>query len=138
MERRAASANRAHVARIGFVLIAIGVGLIALAVRPAAPPVVALLAWGFAGLGMGLAFTSMQLVTMEQSPPESLGRATSTLQLVHTGAIALAAGIGGAIISKVTPLSQALLAQDALAIVALLLGFLCAGRLHGPRRAERT
>jgi hypothetical protein len=55
---------------------------------------------------------------------------------VHTGAIALAAGIGGAIIAKVTPLSQALLAQDALAIVALLLGFLCAGRLHVPHRVK--
>ncbi len=136
MERRASSANRAHVARIGFVLIAVGVGLTAAAVQPAVPPVVALLAWGIGGLGMGLAFTSMQLVTMERSPPETLGRATSTLQLVHTGAIALAAGIGGAIIAKVTPLSQALLAQDALAIAALLLGFLCAGRLHVPRRAE--
>jgi hypothetical protein len=83
---------------------------------------------------MGLAFTSMQLVTMEQSPPETLGRATSTLQLVHTGAIALAAGVGGAIIAKVTPLPQALLAQDVLAIVALLLGFVCAGRLHAPQR----
>ena len=129
MERRAASANRAQVARFGFVLIAVGVGLIAATVQPAVPPVVALLAWGFAGLGMGLAFTSMQLVTMEQSPPETLGRATSTLQLVHTGAIALAAGVGGAIIAKLSPLSQALLMQDALAIVALLLGFLCAGRL---------
>lgn len=135
VERRAASANRAHVARIGFVLIATGVGLIAATVQPTVPPVAALLAWGFAGLGMGLAFTSMQLVTMEQSPPETLGRATSTLQLVHTGAIALAAGIGGAIIAKVTPLSQALLAQDALAIVALVLGFTCAGRLHAPRRS---
>ncbi len=136
IERRAASANRAHLARVGFVLIAIGVGLTAAVVQPAVPPAVAFLAWGFAGLGMGLAFTSMQLVTMEQSPPETLGRATSTLQLVHTGAIALAAGVGGAIIAKVTPLSQALLAQDALAIVALLLGFICAGRLHVSRRAE--
>jgi MFS family permease len=134
MERRAASANRAVAARIGFVLIAIGVGLVAAAVQPAVPPVVALLAWGFAGLGMGFAFTSMQLVTMEHSPPETLGRATSTLQLVHTGAISLAAGIGGAIIAKVMPLSQALLAQDALAIVALLLGFFVAGRLHVPRQ----
>jgi MFS family permease len=130
LERRAASANRSHVARIGFVLIAIGVALVAAAVQPAVPPVVALLAWAFAGLGMGLAFTSMQLVTMEQSPPETLGRATSTLQLVHTGAISLAAGIGGALIAKLTPLSQALLAQDALAIVAVVLGFICAGRLH--------
>lgn len=135
IERRAASANRSHVARIGFVLIAIGVALVAATVQPAVPPAVALLAWGFAGLGMGLAFTSMQLVTMEQSPPETLGRATSTLQLVHTGAIALAAGIGGALIAKVTPLSQALLAQDALAIVALVLGVVCAGRLHVPQRA---
>ena len=136
MERRAASANRAHVARAGFVLIAIGVGLVAATVQPQVPPAVALLAWGFAGLGMGLAFTSMQLVTMEQSPPETLGRATSTLQLVHTGAIALAAGIGGAILAKVAPLSQALLAQDVLALVALLLGFLWAGRLHVGRPAD--
>ncbi|MFN8675969.1 MAG: MFS transporter [Thermomicrobiales bacterium] len=138
VERRAATANRTHVARVGFVLIAIGVGLVAAAVQPAIPPAVALLAWGFAGLGMGLAFTAMQLVTMEQSPPETLGRATSTLQLVHTGAIALAAGVGGAIIAKVTPLSQALLTQDALAIVALVLGFVCAGRLHVPRRADTS
>ena len=138
VERRAATANRTRVARVGFVLIAIGVGLVAAAVQPAIPPAVALLAWGFAGLGMGLAFTAMQLVTMEQSPPETLGRATSTLQLVHTGAIALAAGVGGAIIAKVTPLSQALLTQDALAIVALVLGFVCAGRLHVPRRADTS
>lgn len=138
VERRAATANRTHVARVGFGLIAIGVGLVAAAVQPAIPPAVALLAWGFAGLGMGLAFTAMQLVTMEQSPPETLGRATSTLQLVHTGAIALAAGVGGAIIAKVTPLSQALLTQDALAIVALVLGFVCAGRLHVPRRADTS
>ena len=98
-------------------------------------PAMAVTTSGTNGLGMGLAFTAMQLVTMEHSPPETLGRATSTLQLVHTGAIALAAGIGGAIIAKVTPLSQALLAQDALAIVALVLGFTCAGRLHAPRRS---
>ncbi|MCA9879463.1 MAG: hypothetical protein KC442_16840, partial [Thermomicrobiales bacterium] len=136
VERRAALANRSHIARIGFVLIAAGVGLLAATVQPAVPPATALLAWGLAGLGMGLAFTAMQLVTMEHSPPETLGRATSTLQLVHTGAIALAAGAGGALIAKITPLSQALLAQDALAVAALVLGFVCAGRLHVPRRPD--
>ncbi|MFT4040054.1 MAG: MFS transporter [Thermomicrobiales bacterium] len=136
VERKAATANRGVVARIGFLLLAVGVGLIAAVVQPSVPPVVALLAWAFAGLGMGLAFTSMQLVTMEQSPPETLGRATSTLQLVHTAAIALAAGVGGALVAKVSPLSQALLLQDALAVIALALGFVAAGRLT-PSREER-
>ncbi|HNP70314.1 MAG TPA: MFS transporter, partial [Kouleothrix sp.] len=104
-----------------------------------APLLLAPLAWGVAGLGMGIAFSTNALVVLEAAPPGQEGSASSALQLANVLGVALGAGLGGAIIggaSTAAGVSQAgLLTQDAIMIGVALAGMLVARRL--PSRAPQ-
>jgi hypothetical protein len=87
-----------------------------------------------AGLGVGLALATVQLVTFETARRGEEGQATSTLQLAHTAAIALATGVGGAIIAGVGAdsshaLPRALAAHGVLMLTAIVIALAISGRL---------
>jgi MFS family permease len=56
-------------------------------------------AWIIAGLGMGLAFSSVSVLVMDYSTAAEQGGNSAALQIVDTLCAALAAGVGGAIIT---------------------------------------
>lgn len=96
----AARQSRRLVASVGLALIGVGIVGSAAALSPATPLMLALVAWGVAGLGMGLAFSTMSLVVLETAPAGQEGAASSALQLANTLGVALGAGLGGAIIGN--------------------------------------
>jgi MFS family permease len=65
---------------------------------PNVPAASAVVAWGVAGLGMGLAFTTTSATILEAAPPGHEGAVSASLQLAQALGAALATGIGGALV----------------------------------------
>jgi len=85
----------------GLLLIAFGLAGIASVLIPGVSIVVAPLAWGVAGLGMGLAYSTLSLVVLETASTDQQGSASASLQLSSVLGSALGTGFGGAIIGVV-------------------------------------
>jgi MFS family permease len=139
VERRARRSSRRALVRVGLTLVAIGSAGAALVLLPGVPVLLGPVAWGVAGLGIGLAYSTIQLVVLETAPAGQEGTATSAMQLANTVGIALAAGVGGALIAALSvgeEASRASIAiQDLLMIGVTLLGIVVAGRLPDRRPA---
>ncbi|GAC1348170.1 MAG: MFS transporter [Ktedonobacteraceae bacterium] len=82
----------------GLLLIALGLAGITCVLIPAVPVVVAVVAWGVSGLGMGLAYSTISLVVLETAPIDQEGAATSSMVLTSVLGSALGTGLGGVII----------------------------------------
>jgi MFS family permease len=87
---------------MGLLLLAVGLLGIAGVLIPAMPVAVAPVAWGVAGLGMGLAYSMLSLVVLETAPAGQEGFASASLQLSSVFGSALGTGLGGVIIGFVT------------------------------------
>ncbi|WP_254909762.1 hypothetical protein [Micromonospora sp. NBS 11-29] len=95
---------------------------------PVAP---AVLAWAVAGLGMGLLYPSLSVLTLELSDPAEQGRNSSALQLGDSLAAATVLALTGAVLavgSSPGPASYA--ATLAVAAGCGLLGLVLAGRVE--------
>ncbi|MBA3944749.1 MAG: MFS transporter [Herpetosiphonaceae bacterium] len=115
---------------LGQAFIAIGAAGIALVVTTNVPVLLAVVAWGIAGLGMGLAFSTISLVVLEQALPGQEGTTSSAMQLVSGLGTALGTGLGGAVIAyfsiaNTTP-RTGILIQDLLMIGVLMIGIIAA------------
>jgi MFS family permease len=97
--RFAASSGRRAIIRAGLGLLAAGVGGTLALLLPSVPPAAALVTWGVAGLGMGLAFTTTSAAILEAAEPGREGDASAALQLTQVLGAALATGLGGAIVA---------------------------------------
>lgn len=58
-----------------------GIATVALVLNPAVPTPVAMVGWGLAGLGMGLVYPTLSVLTLELSAPGEQGTNSSALQL---------------------------------------------------------
>ena len=74
--------GRRFLVTIGLLLLALGLAGIASVLIPGIPVSVVLVAWGVAGLGMGLAYSTLSLVVMETTPADQEGYASASLQLL--------------------------------------------------------
>ena len=83
----------------GFLVVAIGVGTTLLVLVPAVPWAVSVLTWGLAGLGMGLAYAPLSLAVLSDAPAESVGAASSALQVWDLLGTALGTGLAGAMVA---------------------------------------
>jgi MFS family permease len=84
---------------LGFLVVALGVGTTLVVLSPAVPWALAIATWGAAGLGMGLAYAPLSLAVLSDAPAESVGVASSALQLSDLLGTALGTGVAGAIIA---------------------------------------
>ena len=95
------------------------------------------IAWGVAGLGMGLAYSTISLLVLETAPAGQEGSATSAMQLANVLAVAVGTGAGGAIVSATSVGGHAstvgLAAQNALMIGIIALATIAALRVPGRR-----
>ncbi|MBV8462692.1 MAG: MFS transporter, partial [Acidimicrobiales bacterium] len=131
-------------AGFGFVLAG-SLGMLAV-VRDAAPVGVGVLAWTVAGLGMGLAYSPLSLLTLAEAPPGREGWATTSLNLADVLGTALGAGLGGAAVAlgahRGWTLAGGLTVVFAISIVVSLGGLAVCTRLPGrlslPARAAAT
>jgi MFS family permease len=131
----AARRSRRGVEITGLGLIALGIVGVAATLALAVPALLAAVAWGVAGLGMGLAFSTNSLVVLEAAQPGQEGTAAAALQLGNVLGVAIGAGIGGVIIGSAGPTVALpnILIQDTIMIGVLALTALAASRL--PNRA---
>ena len=133
--RTSARVSRRTMERIGLSFLALGVVLTAAVLSPQAPLALGPIAWGSAGLGMGLSYITLNLTMLELAPPGQEGNASSSMQLTSVLGSALGAGIGGALIaltqSRGESISRGLLLHDGLMFAAIVLAFVAARGLPG-------
>lgn len=131
-----ARGSRRRLTVSGLLLMIGGVAGIAVVAVSAAPVALAIAAWGIAGLGMGLAYSTATLVVLESAPPGSEGASSSAAQLANVLGTALGTGIGGAIVAAQSARSPGSIGIgvaviDAIAIAAALVALLAARQLPG-------
>jgi MFS family permease len=98
-ERLARRVARTRLLRAGLALVAAAVlGQAAMLASPH-PLALAVVSWGAAGLGIGIAYQATTLAVFEHTPKGSEGGAGASLQLVNVLGIALGAGLGGALLA---------------------------------------
>jgi MFS family permease len=115
--------------RIGIAVMIAGLAASLLVVMPVLPPVVGVLTFGLAGLGIGIAYSPISLIVLALAPPREIGTATSGLQLTDVLGESLGTGVTGAIlafavraaIAPSAPLAVAFGIGLAVGVVALLL-----------------
>ncbi len=84
---------------IGLLIVAVGnVGNASILI-PGVPALVAIVAWGVGGLGMGLAYSTISLVVLETAPKDQVGSASASMELSAVLGEALGTGVGGVIIA---------------------------------------
>jgi len=120
---------------VGLLLIALGLAGIASVLISGIPVVVAIVAWGVSGLGMGLAYSTVSLVVLETAPAGQEGSATASMQLASVLGSALGTGLGGVIIAFAVAAGSStgsgIAAVDILVIALTGLAILTAIRLPG-------
>ncbi|MEV4627545.1 MFS transporter [Micromonospora sp. NPDC049523] len=124
--------SRATLPRVGLLLMAAGIAAAApLMLATAVPVVLGIVAWAVAGLGIGLAYPSISVLTLELSEPQEQGRNSSALQLSDSlsGATVLAF-TGGLLAATTAPGPSTYLAGFAVATGLALLAGLVAGRVN--------
>ncbi|HEX9439105.1 MAG TPA: MFS transporter, partial [Roseiflexaceae bacterium] len=121
----------------GLLLIAVGIAGAAVVLAPTVPVALALVAWGVAGLGMGIAFSTISLAVLESAPPGHEGTASASMQLTNVLGVALGTGVGGVIIGYASAQNgtphTGIMSQDLLMIGVAGLAMVVAMRLPGRR-----
>ncbi len=104
--------SRPRLLRIGFSLLAAGAGGLLLVAPSWGTPWLALPLWGVAGVGMGLGFSSVSFLLLQQSDAGAVGFHSSAAQMSDQLTTATLIGAGGALL--------ALLGSAAVALPVLL------------------
>lgn len=98
---------------------------------PVIPVPVAIAGWALTGLGMGLLYPSLSVLTLSPSPPAQQGANSSALQLSEAiavaGMLALAGALFAALLASAT--AAAYLSVFALAWLLAVAGLLVARRV---------
>lgn len=120
---------RHRLLRIGLGLLTVGTLGLLLVAPSWGSPWLALPLWGIAGAGMGLGFSSVAFLLLQQSAPDEVGFNSSAAQMSDQLATAILIGAGGALLALLG--SPALALPVLLAILAGLgvLGVTVAGRV---------
>lgn len=113
----------------GLLILGAGIaGTIAL-LSPRVPTWTVVASWAVAGLGMGLAFTTVSAAILEAAEPGQEGVASASLQLAQVLGAALATGIGGALVAAPfagDPPAAGIAATDLLMLAVLAVSVLTA------------
>ncbi|MER7889074.1 MFS transporter [Micromonospora sp. NPDC094482] len=125
-----APASRATLPRVGLACITAGIGTFTLAVAPGVPVAVGVFGWAVAGMGMGLLYPSLSVLTLELSAPGEQGRNSSSLQLGDSLFAATVLALTGAVLAAgAAPGPGSYLTTLAVAAGLALLGAALAGRV---------
>jgi MFS family permease len=133
-ERTVFRVGAAPLVRNGFLLIAVGIAGMGAVLSETVPAWVCVPAWGLAGLGIGMAYSSISLTVLRHAPAGSEGATASSMQLADVLGSALGTGIGAvAVGAAVASLGSAVIGvaiTDALAGALAIAGVLVASRLR--------
>lgn len=120
----------------------VGIGVVgaALVLLSGVPTATATLAWAVAGLGMGVAYSTISLAILQAATGEEAGRASSSLQLANVLGSALGTGAGEAALGLVGAgggqVRTSLAIQDALMLAVLALAAVVGGRVSQRANGE--
>lgn len=98
VERLATQRSRRGLVGAGLLLLTLGIMAMITTTWATVLALLAIPSWGVAGLGMGLAYTTITLLVLELAPQGQEGAATAAMQLADRIGTALGAGIGGVIV----------------------------------------
>ncbi|QFP78143.1 MFS transporter [Deinococcus sp. AJ005] len=129
-------ASRPARIRAGLSGVVVGVALTALSVLGVVPLWVIYPSWVLACLGMGIGYTSVSLFAMSNVRPEGAGQLSGQLANIESLMVALAAGIGGALIARVRPLDGAFTLAFAVTLLGAVVAVLVAGRLWAGQQVK--
>lgn len=115
----------------GAAMMAVGITLTLLAILPGTSLAIALTGWTITGLGMGLIYPSLSVLTLSMSPLARQGANSSALQLSEAMAVATTLAIGGSLFAALLNHSIAIgyLINFTIALLLALLGCLVARRI---------
>ena len=120
--------------RLGFAVTTVGLAGMLLVLDQDVPWPIAIVAFGVAGLGMGLAYSPLALIVLREASPEAQGTSTSALSLTDSLGTALGTGLTGALVAASLRMNDnpaaGLAAGFALAVLIGLGGLVLSGRLR--------
>ena len=123
--------------RLAFFVITVGMAGTATMLIPDVPIPFGVLALAFAALGMGLGYSALSLIVLQEARPGEEGVATSALQLSDVLGTTLGTGLGGALVAAGAradaPGWVGLAGAFGLAVAAGALGLIGTGRLFTRR-----
>ncbi|WP_203322402.1 MFS transporter [Pseudoxanthomonas beigongshangi] len=124
--------SRATLLRIGLTMMAIGILPLPLAVFLPGGLGLALVGWAITGIGMGLTYPSLSVLTLSLSPPQAQGRNSSALQLMDALAIATVLALAGSLVAALLDRAPTLAfgLSFGMTVVLAVLGALLAGRVR--------
>ncbi|HEU0115964.1 MAG TPA: hypothetical protein VFQ80_14860, partial [Thermomicrobiales bacterium] len=125
--------SRRALVRSGLTILLLGGALLTSILWRQVPVVVGIVGWGIAGLGIGLAYSTLSLVVLENASPGQEGEASASLQLASVLGSGVGAGIGGAALNAIghDRLDTALFAQYAAMLAVLVFTLALSPRLPG-------
>jgi MFS family permease len=85
--------------QVGFAVAILGLSGMLLVLRQDVSWLVAIVAFGVGGFGMGLAYSPLALIVLREASPETHGAATSSLSLTESLGTAFGTGLSGALIA---------------------------------------
>jgi MFS family permease len=133
-ERTVFRVGTAPLVRNGFLLVAVGIAGMGSVLAEVTPAWFCIPAWGVAGLGIGMAYSSISLTVLRHAPVGNEGAAASSMQLSDILGTALGTGIGAvAVAAAVAGLGSAIAGvavTDGLAGALAIAGMLVASRLR--------
>jgi MFS family permease len=125
--------------RPGECLVAVGLGVMCVALVPSVPAALGVLAWAIAGAGIGTAYAPLSVTALDRAAPGEEGRATSALQLCDVLGQALGTGVAGAIVAAAAAgmghgpgVALAFSFGIAVALTGVIVGARLPGQLTGP------
>ncbi len=132
--RTVASVGAEGFVRIGFPIVALGIGGTGLALLPEVPAWIAIPTFALSGLGMGLAYSQFAIIVLRDAPRDSQGAITAAVSLSDVLGTALGTGIAGAMVAASERVGAGagpgLGASIAMGVAVAVMGFLLAPRLH--------
>lgn len=91
------STDRGRTVRAGALVVVVGIASLPLCLVPAVPPMICVVSYFIASLGMGLCFPSIAVQTLRLSPVDEQGVNSAALQISDAILSALALGLLGAV-----------------------------------------
>ncbi len=123
--------------RAGFVTVGLAVLGLAVVAQPAVNGWVVAPVWAVAGVGMGLAMSTISVLVLRFAPPGQQGFASSALQISDVLSGSICIGLAGVVLGLVARaggrMSSGILVVNVLLAVFALTGAIFAGRARAPR-----
>jgi MFS family permease len=140
LDRRFGITARAQVVRIGLTLMALGTaGTVGTLVHDF-PVAIAIVCWGLAGLGMGMAYNTNSVLAIQAETEHSAATVSSSMQLTDSLGQVLGTGLGGVVLAVASWASWGTSVGIGIAfgqtIAICLAGILLAPRMAAPAVAR--